>query len=89
VLQICAKILLKLVSGWTAQGLMRKAMMDIDIRIASKGIVETLRDRIAELEELEATGAATPDTGEELVDLHAFLDKLYKISLEHATKTAH
>jgi hypothetical protein len=47
--------------------------MEIDIRIASKGIIETLRDRIAELEELEAIGAATPDTREELVDLHAFL----------------
>ncbi|MGO9233037.1 MAG: hypothetical protein ACLP4V_02690 [Methylocella sp.] len=63
--------------------------MDIDIRIASKGIIETLRDRIAELEELEATGAATPDTREELVDLHAFLDKLYMISIEHASKTSH
>ena len=63
--------------------------MDIDIRIASKGIIETLRDRIAELEELEATGAATPDNREELVDLHAFLDKLYMISIEHASKTSH
>jgi len=63
--------------------------MDIDIRIASKGIIETLRDRIAELKELEATGAATPDTHEELVDLHAFLEKLYEISLEHASKTSH
>jgi hypothetical protein len=63
--------------------------MDIDIRIASKGIIETLRDRIAELKELEATGAATPDIREELVDLHAFLDKLYILSLEHASKTPH
>jgi hypothetical protein len=31
--------------------------MDIDIRIASKGIIETLRERIAELEDLEASGA--------------------------------
>jgi len=61
--------------------------MGIDIRIASKGIIETLRDRIAELEELEAIGAATPDTPEELLDLHAFLDKLYKMSREHASKT--
>jgi hypothetical protein len=60
--------------------------MDIDIRIASKGIIETLRDRIAELEEQEAAGAATPD--KELIDLHAF-DKLYIISLEHASKTLH
>lgn len=63
--------------------------MEIDMRIASKGIIETLRDRIAELEELEAIGAATPDTREELVDLHAFLAKLYKISLEHASKTSY
>jgi hypothetical protein len=63
--------------------------MGIDITIASKGIIETLRDRIAELEEIEAIGAATPDTCEELVDLYAFLDKLYKISLEHAIKTSH
>ena len=34
--------------------------MDIDIRIASKGIIETLRERIAELEDLEASGASTP-----------------------------
>jgi hypothetical protein len=53
--------------------------MEIDITIASKGIIETLHDRIAELEEIEAIGAATPDTREELVDLHTFLDKLYKI----------
>jgi len=63
--------------------------MDIDIRITSKGIIETLRDRIAELKKLEATGAATPDTCEELVDLHAFLDKLYIISIEHTSKTSH
>ena len=68
---------------------MRKAMMDIDIRIGSKGIVETLRDRIAELEELEATGAATPDTGVELVDLHAFLGRLYTMSLERPSKSSH
>ena len=55
--------------------------MDIDIRIASKGIIETLRERIAELEDLEASGASTPDTHEELVDLHEFLRKLYMISL--------
>jgi hypothetical protein len=47
--------------------------MDIDIRIASKGIIERLRERIAELEDLEASGASTPDTHEELVDLHEFL----------------
>ena len=61
--------------------------MDIDIRIASKGIIETLRERIVELEDLEASGASTPDTHEELVDLHEFIRKLYMISLEYAHKT--
>ena len=61
--------------------------MDIDIRIASKGIIETLRERIAELEELEATGAATFSTCEAIVDLHEFFDALYTMSLEHARKT--
>jgi hypothetical protein len=63
-------------------------MMDNDIRFAPKGIIETLSDRIAELEELEAIGAATPDTCEELADLHEFLDNLHAISLEHARKGA-
>lgn len=61
--------------------------MDVDIRIASKGIIETLRERIAELEDLEASDSATPDTREELVDLREFLRKLYIILLEHARKT--
>jgi hypothetical protein len=60
--------------------------MDMDIRIASKGIIETLRDRIAELEDLESHGATTSDTHEELVDLHEFLGKLYKISLERGVR---
>ena len=58
--------------------------MDIDIRIASKGIIETLRERLAELEHL---GASTPDTHEELVDIHEFLGRLYTISLKHTSKT--
>ena len=70
-------------------GGVRHAMMDNDIRIAPKGIIETLCDRIAELEELEAIGAATPDAREELADLHAFLDKLNAISLKHASKPLH
>jgi len=61
----------------------------IDIRIASKGIIETVRDRIAELEELEASGAAMPDSCEELVDLHEFLGRLYAIALEYASRTSH
>ena len=64
-------------------------MMTIDIRIASKGVIEALRDRIKELEELETSGAATPETREELANLRAFLDKLYKISLEHVRRTLH
>jgi hypothetical protein len=58
--------------------------MDLDTKIPSKG---TLRERIAELEELEATGAATPSTCEAIVGLHEFLDALYTMSLEHARKT--
>ena len=62
-------------------------MMELDVRVPSRGFVETIRERIAELEYREATDAATPDTCEELVDLHEFLDKLYTMSLEHASKT--
>jgi hypothetical protein len=51
-------------------------MMDLDDKIVSKGIIETLRERMVELEDLEATGAATPDTCEMLVDPHELLDKL-------------
>jgi hypothetical protein len=63
------------------------AMMDLEVKIPSKKIIETLRERIAELEDLEATGAATPDTCEMLADLHVLLDKLYTISKERARKT--
>jgi hypothetical protein len=70
-------------------GGVRHAMMDNDIRIAPKGIIETLCDRIAELEGLEALGSATPDTREELADLHEFLDNLHVISLGHARKALH
>jgi hypothetical protein len=62
-------------------------MMELDVRVPSRGFIETIRERIAELEYREATDAATPDTCEELVDLHEFLDKLYTMSLEHARKT--
>lgn len=61
--------------------------MTIDIRSASKGIIETLRERIAEIEDMESRGAATSDNHEELVNLQEFLGKLYKISLEHAGRT--
>ena len=62
-------------------------MMDSFISVPSKGIIETLRERLAELEHLEASGASTPDTHEELVDIHEFLDRLYTMSLEHTSKT--
>jgi hypothetical protein len=32
--------------------------MDLDVKIRSKDIIQTLRDQIAELESLEATGLA-------------------------------
>ena len=44
-------------------------MRDLDVEIPSQELIETLRERIAELEDLEARGAATPDTCEILVDL--------------------
>ena len=47
--------------------------MDLYISVASKGIIETLRERLAELEQLEASGASTPDTHEELADIHEVL----------------
>jgi hypothetical protein len=64
-------------------------MMDFFISVPPKGIIETLRERVAELEHLEASGASTPDTHEELVDIHEFLDRLYTMSLEHAGMTSH
>jgi len=67
----------------------RKAMMDFFISVPPKGIIETLRERVAELEHLEASGASTPDTHEELVDLHEFLDRLYTMALEHASEMLH
>jgi hypothetical protein len=63
--------------------------MDFFISVASKGIIETLRERLAELEHLEASGTSTPDTHEELADIHEFLDRLYTMALEHASKTSH
>ena len=66
-----------------------EATMDLYISVASKGIIETLRERLAELEQLEASGASTPDTHEELADIHEFLGRLYTMSLEHASTTLH
>jgi hypothetical protein len=65
-------------------------MMDLDAKIHSVELIETLRERIAELEDLEARGAATPDSCEMLVDLHELLDELYRMMLsERAGKTSH
>jgi hypothetical protein len=63
-------------------------MKDIPITNPSKGIIETLRESVAELEDLEATGAATPDTCEMLVDLQNLLDKLDAMFLVRARKTS-
>jgi hypothetical protein len=37
-------------------------MMDLDAKIHSVGLIETLRGRIADLEDLEARGVATLET---------------------------
>jgi hypothetical protein len=63
--------------------------MDLDVKILSKGIIETLRERLSELEDMEATGAATPDTCETLVDLQDLLDKLDRKLAETVGKTTH
>ena len=64
-------------------------MMELDVKIRPKGFIETLRERLAELEELETTGAATADTCETLVDLQELLDKLYAKLAQYAGKTSH
>ena len=64
-------------------------MRELDVEIPSQGLIETLRERIAELEDLEARGAATPDTCEMLVDLHELLDKIYRMLSEQAGRTSH
>jgi len=57
------------------------------IRVPSTAFIETLRRWLADLEYLEATGAATPDTCEVLVELHELLDKLYTTMAARARKT--
>lgn len=64
-------------------------MRDIDVEIPSQGLIETLRERIAELEDLEARGAATPDSCEILVELQELLDKLQTMLSEQAGRTLH
>jgi len=66
-----------------------RVMIEIDMKTRSKGIIETLRERIAELEDLEAMGAATPDTCETLVDLYELLDKLDRKISERVGKNLH
>ena len=64
-------------------------MRELDVEIPSQGLIETLRERIAELEDLEARGAATPDSCEILVDLQELLDKLQTMLSEQAGRTLH
>ncbi len=64
-------------------------MRDLDVEIPSQELIETLRERIAELEDLEARGAATPDSCEILVDLQELLDKLQTMLSEQAGRTLH
>jgi hypothetical protein len=64
-------------------------MRGLDVEISSQELIKTLRERLAELEHLEAHGAATPDTCEMLVDLHKLLDELYRMLSERARKTSH
>ena len=65
-------------------------MTDLDAKIYSGELIETLRGRIAELEDLKARGVATLETYEVLVDLHELLDQLYRMMLsERAGKASH
>jgi hypothetical protein len=65
-------------------------MTDLDAKIQSVGLIDTLRGRIAELEDLEARRVATLETYELLVDLHELLDQLYRMMLsERAGKISH
>jgi hypothetical protein len=59
------------------------------LRSPSQELIKTLRERLVELEHLEASGAATSDTCEMLVDLHELLDELYRMLSEQAGKTLH
>jgi len=64
-------------------------MRDLDVEVPSQELIETLRERIAELEDLEARGAATPDSCEILVDLQELLDNLHTMLSEQAGRTLH
>jgi hypothetical protein len=73
----------------TRQQMANMRLHAVEAIMDSKGIIETLRERLAELENLEVSGASTPDTHEEVVDIHEFLGRLYTISLKHTSKTTH
>ena len=62
-----------------------RAKMDIDNRIASKRIIETLREWILKLEDTERSGAGTPDTCDMHVCLQQMLDELDRL-LERSHK---
>lgn len=64
-------------------------MSELDVKIRPMDLFGTLRERIVELEHLEAAGAATPDSCEMLVNLHELMDKLDLMLSEHAGKTRH
>jgi hypothetical protein len=64
-------------------------MMNIDVKRPQSKLIETLRQRIAELEDMEASGAATPDTCEMLVDLQELLDKIDRIMPGRTGNTSH
>ena len=63
--------------------------MNLDVKAHARGFLQTLRERLAELEDLEAAGTATPSTCEMLVELQELLDKLDTMLLERARKTTH
>jgi hypothetical protein len=63
--------------------------MELDVEILPAGIFKSLREWLAELKDLEASGAGTPAICEMLVDLHELLDKLDTMLLEHPRKTSH
>jgi hypothetical protein len=64
-----------------------RGALEESVAAPSKALVETLRRWLTELEHLEATGAATLDSCEMLVELHELLDKLYTMMLERARQT--
>ena len=61
--------------------------MNLDQNMPTGRVIAMLRRWIAELEDLEGTGAATPDTVRMLVDLHQLLDKLDMMVLKRARET--